>query len=108
MNEQPGVLRNMTPPSGGWERLLARRDVPPRWAQQWLPLVAGGAVSLLLLGMLVPQPKLDVAWPDARGAGAGMDVVPLDQQRVRPLPTDDPRVHLYWMEAVPDVGPQKK
>jgi hypothetical protein len=101
MNEPDKLLRRLSPPGGGWDRLLARRDAPPRWARQWLPLAAGGAVALVLLAMLLPQPRHDVPWPRAQGVDVGAGVVPLDQQRVTPLPSDDPRVRLYWMEAAP-------
>ena len=97
MNEPQGVLRKLSPPSGGWERLLARRDAEPRWVQRWLPLAAGGVVTMLVLGTLVPQPRLEVSWQGVRGVGA--DVVPLDTQRIAPLPSEDPRVRLYWMEG---------
>jgi len=106
MNEPQRVLRNLSPPPGGWQRLLARRDAPPRWVRQWLPLAAGGAGTLLLLALLMPQPQLNVQWPGARAAGA--DLVPLDRQRISQLPSDDPRVRLYWLEAAPDASPKQK
>jgi len=97
MNQSQRLLRDLLPPEGGWQRLLERRDVGRRRAQQWLALVAGGVVTALLLGLLVPQPKLDLRWPGSHGAGAA--VVLLDEQRARLLPTDDPGVRLYWREG---------
>jgi hypothetical protein len=97
MSEPHILLRKLSPPSGGWERLLARRDAAPGWVRKWAPLAAGSVVAVLVLGTVMPRPRLDVSWPGARGAGAA--VVSVSGQRLQPLPSDDPRVRLYWLEG---------
>ena len=100
MNEDR-ILQQLAPPSGGWQRLLARRDRQSGWEGIGLPLATASALILVLL-LVQPQTRdLQLPWNGGRlvaqpSEGVGLRVV--TQGRAIALPSDDTRVQLYWLQ----------
>ncbi len=107
------VFPTEEPPPGGLTRLRAHLDATERPRRAWVPALAGlltasAAVALLLLPR-PPEPaaptwtaadhpalaNLGYAAPAAPGATAGQRTV------LRPVPTPDDTVLLYWVDGTP-------
>ena len=100
MNEER-ILAQLAPPAGGWQRLLTRRDTPPRGRQLGLPLAASVALALVLL-LVLPRPhELQLPWNGGRlvaQPSEGVGLRDVAHGRATPLPSDDPRVRFYWLQ----------
>jgi hypothetical protein len=94
------ILAQLAPPPGGWQRLLTRRDTPPR-GQLLSPLAATVALALVLL-LVLPRPhELQLPWNGGRlvaQPSEGVGVRDVAHGSVTPLPSDDPRVSFYWLQ----------
>ena len=93
----------LAPPPGGWQRLLTRRDAPPPGRQRLgLPLAATAALTLALLQVLPRPHELQLPWSGGRLVAQPSDGVALrveEQSRATALPSDNPRVHFYWLQG---------
>jgi hypothetical protein len=105
MNRTARVLRTLDPPIGGWERLIARREQRARWAApSWAALAAGSAAALVLMTVATGRSELTMPLSGARLIGErsqGMGLHALDDARLKPLPSGNPNVQLYWIEQPP-------
>lgn len=95
------ILGDLDPPSGGWQRLVARRDAARPEKGIGLPL-ATAAVLALAVFLLRPQPpqELQLPWTGARlldQPSAGIGLQQVGGGEVTPLPSGDERVRLYWV-----------
>ena len=100
MNEDR-ILTELAPPVGGWQRLLTRRDVPPRDQLLALPLAAAVTLALVLLLVLPQTAELHLPWIGGRlvaQPSEGVDLRIMDHGRATELPSDDPRVRFYWLQ----------
>ncbi|MET0282259.1 MAG: hypothetical protein ABW278_14205 [Steroidobacteraceae bacterium] len=94
------VLSHITPPSGGWQRLLARRDIRRTPAGFALPLAAAASLTAFLIVAVPQRQQLQIPWSGGRlvaqrSEGPG---VHLPHGRATPLPSADPEVQIYWLE----------
>lgn len=109
MTRTARVLPLLDPPAGGWERLIARRKQRAPWAPSWPALAAGSAAAFVLIAMVTGHSDLTMPLSGARLIGErsqGIGLHALDDARVRPLPSADPKVQLYWLEQAPAQQPR--
>jgi hypothetical protein len=105
MSEQH-FLDDITPPPGGWQRLLARRDALSREPGLGIPLAAAAVLAVVVV-LVRPQPReLQIPWDAARLTDQPSEGVGLKSVRgaqATQLMSDDPRVHFYWLQST--TGP---
>ncbi len=99
------VLNELSPPVGGWQRLIARRDAVPQERGWRLPLATAAALALVVI-LIRPQPvELQLPWESGRLVGQRSEGAGLQQvsgRQATALPSDDPRVSFYWLQATND------
>jgi hypothetical protein len=104
MNERdPLLLPTLAPPSGGWARLVARRDTRRRDATSGWTLAAAacsGACTALLLLALRPQPSLAPSLDRLRGVPARGEPVALGRDGVAQPLAERPGVRFYWTASL--------
>ncbi len=96
------ILGDLAPPSGGWQRLVARREAVRPAKGLGLP-VATAALLALATFLLRPQSpqELQLPWNSARlmdqpSRGVGLQRV--GGAEITAIPSGDERVRLYWVE----------
>jgi hypothetical protein len=102
MSESDTPMRRLAPPSGGLQRLQARREAKQRRGTPWVPFAAGCAAAILLLAVFVPAQQLDMPWIGGRLVGArseGTSLRLLGGHQATSLPTNDPGVRFYLVEG---------
>jgi hypothetical protein len=104
MSSPEKLLPWLSPPTGGWERLRARRESPASAVISWRPLVSGVlAATALMTVFVLNRNDLQMQFNGARLMGErsqGVGLRMLDNRPSTALPSEDPNVRLYW------VGPQ--
>ena len=101
MHPPDRILSVLNPPSGGWARLLARRDSSPKATLPWLPLVSGSLTAAVLMVFLMGRQEIKMQFNGARLMGERSQGVALRMSKewhTTALPSDDPNVELYWVE----------
>lgn len=105
MSSPEKLLPVLNPPSGGWQRLQARRESRSSTVIEWLPLASGSlAAAVLAAVFLMNRNDLRMPFNGARLMGErsqGVGLRMLDQRQTTALPSDDPNVRLYWVEPAP-------
>jgi hypothetical protein len=110
MNENDIVLRTLNPPPGGLEHLRARRDSRAfaPWTP-WLSVAAGGAFALAVTLAVPRRAEVHMQLNGARliaQQAQGVDLRVRDgAHTVVSLPSDNPQVRIYWLEAEEPVEP---
>jgi hypothetical protein len=101
MNQPDRMLKLLEPPSGGLERLRARRHAARAWAPSWWALASGCAAAVAWLAVVSGPTKVHMRFTGARLIGEPIREVGvqlLDNGRAVPLPSDDANVRIYWVE----------
>lgn len=96
------ILDELTPPAGGWQRLVARRDEESQVRGFGVPLATAAVLAVVVFLVRPEVHELQLPWEGSRLIGQqseGVGVRRVEGARVTPLASDDPRVHLYWLEA---------
>jgi hypothetical protein len=101
MNEAR-IFEDLAPPADGWQRLVTRRDAAPWGRGLGVPFALAATLAIVAVLIRPQPPELDVPWSGGRlvaqrSAGAGLQRVA--QGSATALPTDDPRVRLYWVQT---------
>ena len=95
-------LDDITPPQGGWQRLLARRETLSREPGMAVPLAAAAVLAVVVIAVR-PQPReLQITWDAARLTAQPSEGVGLKGVRgaqATQVKSDDPRVHFYWLQT---------
>ena len=101
MNEER-LLDDITPPPGGWQRLVARRDTLSRGPGLALPLAAAAVLAVVVI-LVRPQPReLQIPWDAARltaQPSEGIGLKGIRGAQATQVRSDDPRVHFYWLQT---------
>ena len=101
MNQPDRILTSLEPPSGGWERLRARRDSASRWAPSWWALAGGSAAAVTWLAVALGHTEIRMQLTGGRLVGEssrGVDLQILENGHAISLPTADAKVQIYWIE----------
>lgn len=95
------VLNDLSPPLGGWQRLITRRDTASKDYGWGVPLAAAAALALVVL-LIRPQAQdLQLPWESGRllqQQSEGVGVQDANGTPATALPSDDPRVRLYMLQ----------
>ncbi len=100
MNDER-LLQRLTPPEGGWQRLVARRDTRGNGFRLALPLAVATALSLVVVLLRPPPQELSLPWNGGRLVSQpsdGVGVQSLTNAKATALPSSDPRVLIYWVQ----------
>src|SRR6478609_6133156 len=101
MNEER-LLDDITPPPGGWQRLVARRDTLSREPGLALPLAAAAVLAVVVI-LVRPQPReLQIPWDAARltaQPSEGIGLKGIRGPRETKLMPIDPGVLFYWLQT---------
>ena len=105
MNEDPErLLELVDAPTGGWERLRARRDAQELQRAPWLAFAAGAGLATVVFVLANTLPRTSLTLPESSARLQGMVIADeplrlLDERRATALPAVD-GVQLYWTEPI--------
>jgi hypothetical protein len=94
-------LHTLSPPSGGWQRLVARRDAPRGEGGLGWPLATAAALALVVFFVRPPTRELQLSWESARltdQPSEGIGLKQVNGAKATALPSSDPHVHFYWVQ----------
>lgn len=96
------ILHDIAPPSGGWDRLIARhnRTRPEKGLGLPMAMAASMAIAAFLLRPQSPR-ELQLPWESARllaQPSQGLGVQRVGGAEAAPIPSSDPRVRFYWVQ----------
>ena len=101
MNEER-LLDDITPPPGGWQRLVSRRETLSREPGLALPLAAAAVLAAVVI-VVRPQPReLQIPWDAARltaQPSEGIGLKGINGAQATQVMSDDPRVRFYWLQT---------
>jgi hypothetical protein len=99
---QERFLKVIAPPAGGFQRLVSRRDAPSGGMELGLPMAAAATLAVVVFLLRPEVRELPLPWEASRLTNQPSEGVGLQQvngARSTPLPSSDPRVHLYWLQV---------
>lgn len=102
MSEQR-ILQDIAPPSGGWDRLVARRDALRPGQGLGLPLATAAVLGLVVFLLRPQETELQLPWDGARlqaHRSEGLGLQRVGGAQATAIESSDPRVQFYWVQPV--------